>query len=284
MSTAITRLIADEALPEDYREIVDRYWRPLSEDIAERVLDNPEGRPLIVGINGAQGSGKTTLCQFLEVLLLEHNQRAATVSLDDLYLSRAERMKLAKSCHPMFATRGVPGTHDVALGQSVLDALCDGLPVGLPHFDKASDDRSSEVTEILTRNDVILLEGWCIGAIPQPEAALAEPVNRLEAEEDPEGIWRREVNRRLATDYADFFGRIDTLVMLEVEGFEAVRAHRLKQERKLAARRPDGSALMDEAALGRFLMHYERLTRWMLQEMPGRADVAIKIGADHRPL
>src|SRR5690606_24703026 len=55
-------------------------------------------------------------------------------------------------------------------------------------------------------------------------------------------------------------------------------------ERKLAARRPDGSALMDEAALGRFLMHYERLTRWMLQEMPGRADIAIKVGANHRPL
>ena len=284
MSTAIEKLIAAEDLPPDYREIVDRRWRPLSEDIAERVLDKEDGQPLIVGINGAQGSGKTTLCLFLEALLLEHNQRAATVSLDNLYLPRAERMKLARTCHPLFATRGVPGTHDVALGQSVFDALCEGLPVGLPHFDKASDDRSPEVTEILTRNDVILLEGWCVGAIPQPEAALAEPVNRLEAEEDPDGIWRREVNRRLATDYADFYGRIDTLVMLEVEGFEAVRANRLKQEQKLAARRPEGTALMDEAALDRFLMHYERLTRWMLDEMPARADIVIKIGPDHRPL
>lgn len=279
MSTAIERLIIAEGLPPDYREIVDQRWRPLSEDIAERY----EGRPLIVGINGAQGSGKTTLCHFLEALLLEHNQRAVTVSLDNLYLTHRERQNLAKACHPLFATRGVPGTHDVALGQSILDTLVDGLPVGLPRFDKAIDDRSSEIFEVLARNDVILLEGWCVGALPQPDAALAEPTNRLEAEEDPEGIWRREVNRRLATDYADFFGRIDLLLMLKVDGFEAVRANRLLQEQKLAARRPDGSAIMDEAALDRFLMHYERLTRWMLEEMPARADILIELGADLRP-
>ena len=217
MSTAVERLIAAEDLPGDYRTIVDQHWRPLSEDIAERY----EGRPLIVGINGAQGSGKTTLCRFLEALLLEHNQRAVTLSLDEIYLTRAERAALAKDCHPLFATRGVPGTHDVALGQSILDSLVAGMPVDLPRFEKAADDRASEVTEVLTRNDVILLEGWCVAALPQPGDALEDPVNRLEAEEDPQRVWRREVNRRLATDYAEFFGRIDLLVMLEVDGFEA---------------------------------------------------------------
>jgi len=279
MSTAIARLIAEEGLPENYRDIVDQHWRPLSEDIAERY----EGRPLIVGINGSQGSGKTTLCRFLEALLLEHNQRAITISLDDIYLTRQERSDLARDCHPLFATRGVPGTHDVALGQSILDALLDGLPVDLPRFDKAIDDRTSAPTEILTRNDVILLEGWCVGAVPQPEAALVAPLNRLEAEEDPDAIWRREINRRLATDYAEFFGRIDTLVMLEVDRFEAVRAHRELQEQKLAASRPEGTAVMDGAALDRFMMHYERLTRWMLEEMPARADIVIGIGGDQRP-
>lgn len=280
MSTAVERLIAAEDLPGDYRTIVDQHWRPLSEDIAERY----EGRPLIVGINGAQGSGKTTLCRFLEALLLEHNQRAVTLSLDEIYLTRAERAALAKDCHPLFATRGVPGTHDVALGQSILDSLVAGMPVDLPRFEKAADDRASEVTEVLTRNDVILLEGWCVAALPQPGDALEDPVNRLEAEEDPQRVWRREVNRRLATDYAEFFGRIDLLVMLEVDGFEAVRGNRLRQEQKLAARRPDGAAVMDEAALDRFVMHYERLTRWMLEEMPARADIVIQIGADQRPL
>ena len=280
MSTAVERLIVAEDLPVDYRTIVDEHWRPLSEDIAERY----QGRPLIVGINGSQGSGKTTLCRFLEALLLEHNQRAVTISLDDIYLTSAERAALAKECHPLFATRGVPGTHEVALGQAILDSLVDGLPIELPRFDKASDDRAAEPTEVLSRNDVILLEGWCVGAKPQPEAALVAPINRLEAEEDASGKWRREVNRRLATDYADFFDRIDVLVMLEVGSFDMVRAHRKRQEQRLAARRPDGTAVMDDAALDRFLMHYERLTRWMLEEMPARADIRIPIGEDQRPL
>jgi len=280
MSTAINHLIEAEGLPADYRAIVDRHWRPLSETIAERYA----GRPLIVGINGAQGSGKSTLCRFLEVLLVEHNQRAVTVSLDDLYLTRAERRQLAEDCHPLFATRGVPGTHDVPLGEMILDSLVERRPVSLPRFDKAADDRAADGTLVDARIDVILFEGWCVGAVPQPAAALREPVNGLEAEEDPDGVWRREVNRRLATDYAELFARTDLLVMLKVAGFEAVRANRKLQEDKLALASPGGAAIMDNAALDRFLMHYERLTRWMLEEMPARADVVIEIGADQRPV
>jgi D-glycerate 3-kinase len=119
MSTAIERLIEAEGLPAEYREIAERYWRPLSEDIAERYAENPGGKPLIVGINGAQGSGKSTLCKFLEVLLVEHNQVGITLSLDDLYLTRAERLAAAADDHPLFATRGVPGTHDVELGMAI---------------------------------------------------------------------------------------------------------------------------------------------------------------------
>jgi len=279
LSTAIERLIVAEELPDDYRAIVDQHWRPLSETIAEQYA----GRPLIVGINGAQGSGKSTLCRFLEVLLVEHNQRAVTVSLDDLYLTRAERRQLAKDCHPLFATRGVPGTHDVPLGEAILDSLRGRSPMSLPRFDKAADDRAADGTLVDTRIDVILFEGWCVGAVPQPAAALSNPLNRLEDEEDPDGTWRLEVNRRLATDYAELFARIDLLVMLKVENFEAVRANRKLQEDKLAARRPRGAGVMDDAALDRFLMHYERLTRWMLEEMPARADVVIEIGLDQRP-
>lgn len=283
MSTAIAHLIEAEQLPAEYREIVDRHWRPLSEDIAERCMESLGARPLVVGINGAQGSGKSTLCKFLEVLLVEHNQRSVTVSLDDLYLTRAERRAAAEDHHPLFATRGVPGTHDIALGETVLDALRTGRPVTLPRFDKASDDRSEDGTLVDRPIEVILFEGWCVGAVPQPAAALREPVNQLEAEEDPDGVWRREVNRRLATDYAELFGRIDFLVMLKVETFEDAKAYRRLQEQKLVASHPGGAALMDEAALDRFQMHYERLTRWMLEEMPPRADIVIEIGADQRP-
>jgi len=284
MSTAIAHLIEAEGLPADYREVVDRHWRPLSEDIAERCLDNPGGKPLIVGINGAQGSGKSTLCRFLEVLLIEHNQRAVTLSLDDLYLTRAERLAAAEDHHPLFATRGVPGTHDPALGEAILDALQASLPVTLPRFDKAIDDRAPEGVPVKSPVEVILFEGWFVGAVPQPAAALREPVNRLEAEEDPDGVWRREVNRRLATDYAELFGRIDLLVMLKVPDFAAVRRNRALQEDKLRARNPDAPGLMDAAALKRFLDQDERLTLHMFEEMPARADVLIEIGPDQRPI
>jgi len=279
MSTALRQLIEAEGLPGDYLEVAERYWRPLSEDIAERAMDGS----VVVGINGAQGAGKSTLCKFLEVLMIEHNQRATTLSLDDLYLAKAERLDMAENEHPLFATRGVPGTHDVALGEAVIDALKEGRPAVMPRFNKASDDRAADVTTIDSKFDVILFEGWCVGAVPQAAEALREPENSLEAEEDPEGVWRREVNRRLATDYAELFSRIDMLVMLKVESFEAVRANRKRQEEKLAANNPGGSAIMDDAALDRFLMHYERLTRWQLDEMPARADIVIPIGPDQRP-
>jgi D-glycerate 3-kinase len=278
MTDAIGALVSAEGLPETYREVVDRYWRPLAARIAGEAR-----RPLIVGINGAQGSGKSTLCLFLEALLAESGLRAVTLSLDDLYLTKAERLALARDEHPLFATRGVPGTHDVALGQAILDDLRAGKTATLPRFDKAADDRAPEGHMVEGSMDVILFEGWCMGAVPQPAAALRDPVNRLEAEEDTQGTWRREVNRRLATDYAELFGQIDLLVMLKVEGFEAVRANRRLQEQKLAASRPGGTAIMDDEALDRFLMHYERLTRWMLREMPARADVLIEIGPDQRP-
>lgn len=281
MSTAIDKLIAAEGLPADYRSVVERHWRPLADRIGDLWVDK---QPVLIGINGAQGSGKTTLCRFLRVLLVEHNLRSVTVSLDDLYLTRAERRALAADVHPLFATRGVPGTHDIALGEAILDDLLAGRTAALPRFDKAADDRAEMRRLVEPPIDVVLLEGWCVGAVPQPAEALREPVNRLEADEDRDGVWRREVNRRLATDYAALFARIDLLVALEVESFEAVYRNRKLQEDKLAAANPGGVAIMDDTALDRFLMHYERLTRWMLEEVPARADVLVKIGSDQRPL
>jgi D-glycerate 3-kinase len=276
MSDPTADLIVRERLPESYRAVVEEYWRPLAGEIARRA----EARhPLLVGINGGQGSGKTTLCKFLEVLLPELGLCATTLSLDDLYLSRAERVRGAVDHHPLFATRGVPGTHDVERGMAILDRLLGGRSADLPIFDKSRDEPSSKTRHVEGPVDIVLFEGWCVGAGPQEAAALSRPVNALERDEDPNGSWRREVNRRLATDYAELFGRIDLLVVLKVADFAAVRANRRVQERKLGR----GSAVMDEAALDRFLAHYQRLTEHMFAEMPSRADILIDIGPDQRP-
>lgn len=281
MSDPIADLIAAEGLPADYAEIVETHWKPL----ATRIARLPASRaPLVIGINGAQGSGKSTLCKFLEVLLAKRQIRAVTLSLDDLYLTKAERQQLADEVHPLFVTRGVPGTHAIGMGLAILEDMLAGRPLTLPRFDKARDDRAEHGEKITGPVDVLLLEGWCVGAKPQDAEALAEPVNDLEREEDPNGLWRGLVNHWLAEDYTRLFNQIDLLVMLKVDGFEAVARNRALQEDKLRAAKPDAPGLMDDAALARFCAHYERLTRHMLEEMPGRADVVIPIGPDQRPL
>lgn len=280
MSDAVAALIAAEGLPADYREVVEQHWQPLATRIAREATSRA---PLIVGINGAQGSGKSTVCKFLEVLLAQRQVRAVTLSLDDLYLTKAERQQLAEQVHPLFATRGVPGTHAVAMGLGIIENVLAGRKFTLPRFDKARDDRAPQGVEITGPVDVLLLEGWCVGAKPQEPEALAEPVNDLERDEDPDGLWRGLVNHWLAEDYARLFDLVDLLIMLRVESFATVRRNRALQEARLAAANPQAPGLLAETALTRFCAHYERLTRHMLTEMPGRADVVIPIGPDQRP-
>lgn len=276
----VAALIAEQRLPGSYRLVVDRYWRSLADEIARQ---SDRKKPLIVGINGAQGSGKSTLCAFLEVLLEEHGLTAATLSLDDLYLGRADRQRLAGEVHPLFATRGVPGTHAPARGLAIFDDLAAGRDLVLPRFDKGTDEPASVTERVAGPVDVLLFEGWCVGCPPQADADLLQPVNQLEHDEDLDGVWRSVANIWLKGDYARLFARLDLLVMLAVDGFDAVLANRQRQEDKLRAARPDAPGLMDRAALLRFCQHYERLTRHMLAVLPEQADIVFRIGPDQVP-
>lgn len=240
-------------------------------------------RPLILGICGSQGSGKSTLAQGLVQRL---GVRAAILSLDDLYLGKAARAELAHTVHPLLATRGVPLTHDVALGCTILDAVKAGQAVRLPRFDKASDEPLPE-TEWESVNgpvDLLIVEGWCVGAVAQSPADLAVPVNDLERTEDPHGVWRHAVNDALAGPYQALFARIDRLVLLAAPGFEVVQGWRTQQEADLrdtlAAQGRDPAQAMSDAQIARFIRHYERITRAILAEMPGRADLALRLDPD----
>jgi len=247
--------------------------------IAER-LGRPGRRPLVVGLCGAQGSGKSTLA----AALVGRFPRAVALSLDDLYLTQAERGRLGSKVHPLLATRGVPGTHDVDLGMATFAALDRGEAVCLPRFDKARDDRAEpDLWPAAPRGcELVIFEGWCVGARPQPPEALVEPVNSLERERDGGGDWRRYVNAALSGPYAGLFARIDLLLLLAAPGWEQVFAWRLEQEQALRRAAPDGDRLMDDAMLRTFVSHYERLTRWILSEMPGRADLALRLAADRQ--
>jgi D-glycerate 3-kinase len=250
----------------------------------EEALAGTGRRPVVIGLCGSQGSGKTTLAKAVLEACAARGLRGAALSIDDLYLTHAERQELARTVHPLLATRGVPGTHDVALGLSVLSALERGQAVALPRFDKARDDRApkAEWPQSPAGCEVLVLEGWCVGARPQPEGDLGAPVNSLEAAEDPDGLWRRYANRALAGPYQELFERIDRLVLLAAPGFGVVHQWRLEQERELASSVPDAEP-MDEAAIARFISHYERLTRYILNEMPARADLVIRLDEERRP-
>jgi D-glycerate 3-kinase len=233
---------------------------------------------LVVGFCGAQGSGKTTLVADLSSALEAEGVAVASLSLDDLYLTRAERQGLAREVHPLFATRGVPGTHDVALGLETLDALKRGEAVPLPRFDKGSDDRAAIETwpSAPESTQVLLLEGWCLGARPQDPAALANPVNALEADEDPQSLWRSHANKALAGPYQALFAQIDLLVLLAAPGWDVVAEWREQQEAELRA--TSAARAMSPAEVQRFIQHYERLTRWILEEMPARANLMVRLG------
>jgi D-glycerate 3-kinase len=245
---------------------------------------------LVLGVNGAQGSGKSTLCDFLRfVLNAAYGFRVAGFSIDDIYKTRTERERLAGEIHPLLITRGVPGTHDPELGLATIQALKSAAPdtlTPLPAFDKAADDRQPSPAWPVFRGrpDVVILEGWCVGAKAQTEDELADPVNDLEKTEDPDGTWRRHVNERLKGDYSTLFAQLDRLIMLEVPGLDSVFEWRSLQERKLAGKvdRNGQHRLMDAAALRRFVRHYERLTRHMLGELPNRADLVLTLDEQHQ--
>lgn len=254
-------------------------------DLVSTVLDMAlacAGRPPVFGIAGLQGTGKSTLAAQLARAGAARGLFVVVLSIDDFYLTRRERVALGRRVHPLLATRGPPGTHDVALACRTIDALRrmrSGTQVQLPRFDKIGDRRlpPSRWRPIRRRPDLIVFEGWFLKVPAESEAQLRRPLNALERKEDPGGAWRRYCNQALK-GYQPLWQRLDYLLFLQAPGFEVVPGWRWQQEQSLQAANPTRRA-MTRAEVERFVLFFERVSRQALRQLPTIADRTLPIDA-----
>ncbi|WP_315853285.1 kinase [Alteromonas oceanisediminis] len=232
-----------------------------------------------MGVNGSQGSGKSTLCAFLKFYSEQQlSLHCVVMSLDDFYLSAAQRDALAKKVHPLFKTRGVPGTHDVSLLEYTLRSLTEETHVAIPQFDKALDNPAptEEWPMVKAPADIIIVEGWCWGTPPQSVASLQQPCNALEAKHDSDGTWRRYSHAAMVRDYQPLYAMMDYWVMLQAPSFDCIARWRMEQEHKLRTKLAAGnrasSQVMTDAQIEQFIMYFQRLTEHSLATLPDWAN------------
>ena len=287
LQIVLARFLQEASLPDSVAFNFMRWHAGVTQSLAQRA--KTADTPPLIGFSGCQGSGKSTLVALMAKVMREvYGVSTVVLSLDDFYLTKAARAALAESIHPLFATRGVPGTHDLALLNETISALrqpSGAVPV--PAFDKALDDRTEIVhwRQVSAPVQLILLEGWCVGLLPQSESELESPINPMEAEQDPSLVWRREVNRQLANGYAHLFGELDALLLLQAPSFDAVFEWRWQQEQRLSEQfqqdhpdRPDPT--MSRSEVADFVLHYQRLTEHALKTLPDRADFVWELATD----
>jgi D-glycerate 3-kinase len=263
--------------------------------IAERILLKKISlnSPIIIGLSGGQGSGKTTFSEFLKFILKnKYKLKTVSISIDDIYKTKQNRINLSKRLNKLFLIRGVPGTHDIHFLINFFKALKGNKiykPFKIPTFDKSTDDRRNKKHWYsVDRVDVFILEGWCVGAKPEPSINnLKKPINSLEANEDKNFAWRKKVNHHLNNDYKQLYSFIDLMIYLKIPNFSKVFQWRTLQERKLANSKATKSNkkkyIMSENEIKRFIMYYERITKKMLIDMPKFADIIVPIGSNHQP-
>jgi D-glycerate 3-kinase len=282
--------IEKHTLPDNYNHLIDEFYQPLALRIFTKFQQN--NKPLFVGINGCQGSGKSTLSAYIaQHLLSTYSLYVVVMSLDDFYLCQKERNRLADDIHPMLKKRGVPGTHDTQRLIRVISALKAKVsPISIPKFNKAADEPYTEKNwQVIDKPvDIVILEGWCWGVPAQDEAELSEPINPLEKQKDSDGVWRAYVNKQLKQYYQPLYQHFDYWVALQAPSFDYVYRWRLEQEQKLAltlnstGKSTEPLAVMSAENILDFIQYFQRLTEHGIKTLPLFADTTFFLDKNRR--
>ncbi len=231
----LERLLQQEP---NHRRRIDEYYLPLFQWVTDTVKKRAEAtHPMMIGINGPQGCGKSTLTRILVNTLPEVGLRAVTVSIDDFYLTHAEQMRLARQhcANPLLQQRGYPGTHDVELGFRTLHALKQINEKGTvicPIYDKSRFDGQGDRAPKKDWNpvtaplNVIFIEGWMLGFPAVSEDQLSED------------SWK-EINAFLR-NYKTWHDLLDGFIQLVPQDISFVVDWRVEAEAKMRAEGKSG--------------------------------------------
>ena len=280
-------LNSQEVSSEPFRDKLgqlNRFYLPISKMIKDEYEKKKKTK--IIGLTGGQGTGKSTISIILKIILKEaYNLETVIFSIDDFYKTLNERETMSKKISDLFLTRGVPGTHDTKMLLQCIKNLKNNnfKKMDIPKFDKSIDNRLSKSNwlQVKKKPNIVIFEGWCVGASAQKNKDLILPINKLEKYKDKKKIWRQKVNLKLRKDYKKIFDLIDKLIFLKVPSFKYVLKWRLLQEKKLRITKK-GNKTMTDKQVENFVMYYERITKHMLKTLPKDADTVISIDSKHR--
>ncbi len=266
---------------------LNKFYLPLSSWIYS--IYRKDKKIKIIGLSGGQGAGKSTITKILKFILKKkYGINLCVFSLDDFYKTKIERFKMSKKIHPLFLTRGVPGTHDIALLNRTVKNLTKKKgfkTVLIPKFDKSKDDRAkkSEWVKVSQRPNIIIFEGWCVGAMHQKNKELKKPINYIEKKYDTNLKWRKKINDDLKKNYKKIFKKIDKLVYLKAPSFNYIFKWRLLQEQKLKLTSKHKN-IMSKSEIKKFIMFYERITKNMMRNFSKISDLTVFLDKHHRSI
>ena len=245
--------------------------------------------PLIIGLAGGQGTGKTTIASILSLILKKYFKlKVFKISIDDFYKTRDERKVLSITKHSLLMIRGVPGTHDCKYINNFFKKVKTKKfsKLRLPRFDKSKDERCHKKLwyKINSRPDVIILEGWCVGAKSQKNSQLLNPINSLEKKKDPDLVWRKFVNTQLKTNYKKLFRKLNEIIYLRANNFKILQKWRIEQEKALSTKLKSKKNLriMKGDDIINFMQTYQRITQNMFKDAPKYASIVMELNSSHQ--